>query len=195
MDIIIATNNKHKVEEYKELLKDFKDINIISLKEAGIVSDPIEDGTTFEANSLIKAKACQNKTDKIIIADDSGLIVDALPNILGVGTSRFMGEDTSYDIKRKEVIRLLENKDRSARFVCCITLINFGKEPVTFKGEVEGWISYKVEGEYGFGYDPIFIPNGYDKTFASLGEDVKGKISHRAKASVKLVEYLKEHLR
>lgn len=194
MDIIIATNNKHKVEEYRELLKGFKEFNIYSLKDAGIVSDPIEDGTTFEENSLIKAKSCQNKTDKIVIADDSGLIVDALPDILGVATSRFMGEDTSYDIKRKEVIRLLENKDRSARFVCCITLINFGKEPVTFKGEVEGHISYQIEGSYGFGYDPIFIPNGYEETFASLGEDIKGKISHRAKASMQLVKYLKEHL-
>lgn len=194
MDIIIATNNKHKVEEYRELLKGFKEFNIYSLKDAGIVSDPIEDGTTFEENSLIKAKSCQNKTDKIVIADDSGLIVDALPDILGVATSRFMGEDTSYDIKRKEVIRLLENKDRSARFVCCITLINFGKEPVIFKGEVEGHISYQIGGSYGFGYDPIFIPNGYEETFASLGEDIKGKISHRAKASMQLVKYLKEHL-
>ena len=190
MEFLIATNNKHKLEEYKEILSPFN-IDVLSLKDAGIVCNPEEDGLTFEDNSLIKAKECAKFTDKIILADDSGLIVDALPNILGVQTSRFLGEDTPYPLKRLEVIKKLKNKDRTARFICCITILNLEKEPLVFKGECVGHIAYEPEGEEGFGYDPIFIPEGYDKTFASLGEEVKNQISHRGLASKELVQYLK----
>ena len=194
MDIVVASNNLHKIEEYKEILKDFKDLHVMGLKEAGISVNPDENGKTFQDNSLIKAKACAELTDKVVIADDSGLIVDSLPDILGVKTARFLGEDTPYPKKWEGVISLLEGKDRTARFVCAITLINFSDEPVCFIGECVGHIAYKPEGNAGFGYDPIFIPNGFDKTFASLGEEIKNGISHRANASKKLVEYLKERL-
>ena len=194
MDIVIASNNLHKIEEYKEILKEFKDLHIMSLKEAGIVVNPDENGKTFEENSLIKAKACAELTDKVVIADDSGLIVDSLPDILGVKTARFLGEETPYPQKWAEVIRLLEGKERTARFVCAITLINFEKKPVCFKGECVGNIAFKPQGTSGFGYDPIFVPNGYQETFATLGEEIKNKISHRANASKMLVSYLQEKL-
>lgn len=191
MEILIATNNQHKIKEYQEIFNQFN-IKVLSLKDLGIVCDPEETGETFEENSLIKARECAKYTDKIILADDSGLIINQIPDILGVKSSRFLGEDTPYEIKRKEVIKRLEGKDRKASFVCCITILNMEKEPLVFKGECFGRISEKEEGNQGFGYDPIFIPDSYEKTFASLGDEVKNKISHRGIASSKLVEYLKE---
>lgn len=191
MEILIATNNQHKIKEYQEIFNQFN-IKVLSLKDLGIVCDPEETGETFEENSLIKARECAKYTNKIILADDSGLIINQLPDILGVKSSRFLGEDTPYEIKRKEVIKRLEGKDRKASFVCCITILNMEKEPLVFKGECFGRISEKEEGNQGFGYDPIFIPDSYEKTFASLGDEVKNKISHRGIASSKLVEYLKE---
>ena len=194
MDIIIASNNNHKIEEYKEIFKEF-DINVLSLKDVNISCNPEETGETFKENSLIKAKECAKYTDKVILSDDSGLIVDALPDILGVHSSRFLGEDTPYEIKRAEVIKRLKNKKRDARFVCCITILNLEKEPLVFIGECLGKIAKVPTGNAGFGYDPIFIPKGYDQSFASLGEDIKNKISHRGEASKKMVEYLKEHFK
>lgn len=191
MEILIATNNQHKIKEYQEIFNQFN-IKVLSLKDLGIVCDPEETGETFEENSLIKARECAKYTDKIILADDSGLIINQIPDILGVKSSRFLGEDTPYEIKRKEVIKRLEGKDRKASFVCCITILNMEKEPLVFKGECFGRISEKEEGNQGFGYDPIFIPDSYENTFASLGDEVKNKISHRGIASSKLVEYLKE---
>ena len=193
MEFLIATNNQHKLKEYGEILAPFG-ITVRSLKDEGIVCNPEEDGKTFEDNSLIKAKECAKKTDKIILADDSGLIVDALPDILGVQTSRFLGEETPYPYKRLELIKRLKGKDRSARFVCVITILNLEDKPLVFKGECLGQIALESKGEEGFGYDPVFIPNGYQETFASLGEETKNKISHRALAATKLTAYLKEKL-
>lgn len=194
MDVIIASNNQHKIDEYRQILKDFN-FNIMSLKDANITCNPEENGKTFMDNSLIKAKECQRKSDKIILADDSGLIVDSLPDILGVHTSRFLGEETPYPVKWMELIKRLKGKDRSARFVCCITILNLQEEPLVFIGECPGHIAFKPEGNSGFGYDPIFIPDGYDQTFASLGEDIKNHISHRSKASSKMVEYLEKTMK
>ena len=191
MKILIATNNKHKIDEYKKIFSPFN-IDVSSLKEEHIICDPVENGETFEENSLIKAKECSKVYNGIILSDDSGLIVDALPDILGVHTSRFMGEDTPYVEKWKEVIKRLEGKNRSARFVCCITILNLDKEPLVFKGVVEGHIGYNPEGGNGFGYDPIFIPDGYDCSFAMMSEEQKNEISHRGRATKKMIEYLKE---
>ena len=134
MDLVLSSNNLHKVKEYQEILKEFKDINIKTLKDEGIEIDPKEDGLTFKDNSLIKALECQKYTDKITISDDSGLIVDALPDILGVHTSRFM-DDKPYPDRWLKVIELLEGKVRNAKFVCCITVLNLTKEPLFFIGE------------------------------------------------------------
>ena len=190
MEIVIASNNKDKVNEYRKILSEF-DIKCISLKELNIVCDPVETGNTFQENSLIKAKEIAKFTDKVIIADDSGLVVDAIPNELGVYSHRFMGEDTPYPIKCLEVIKQVEGKTRSARFECCITLLNFDETPHQFNGVLEGNIGYEIKGEHGFGYDPIFIPDGYSESCGVLGTEIKNKISHRAKALEKLCDFLK----
>ena len=192
MDIVVASNNKLKIEEYRSIFKEFG-INVLSLKDENISIDFEETGTTFESNSLLKAKECAKYTSKAILADDSGLIVDSLPDILGVYTARTFGEDTPYPIKRQKLIDLLEGKDRTAKFVCCITILNLTSEPLVFLGESRGSISLKSSGDHGFGYDPVFIPVGYNQTFADLSEKEKNKISHRGLASEKMIRYLKEH--
>lgn len=192
MEIVIASNNKHKIDEFKKIFAPFN-IEVLSLKDVGINCNPEEDGKTFKDNSLIKALSVAKLTDKVVLADDSGLIVDALPDILGVETSRFMGEDTPYFDKCTAIINMLEGKDRTARYICCITIVNLEKEPLVFQEEVVGQIdiAYRV-GKYGFGYDPIFIPEGYNETFATLSDEIKHAISHRGKAGKKMVEYFKE---
>ena len=190
MDIVVASNNQHKISEYRSIFKEF-DINVLSLKDVNINVDFEETGKTFEENSLLKAKQCAQYTNKPILADDSGLVVEALPEILGVYTARTFGEDTPYPIKRQKLIDMLEGKDRTAKFVCCITIVNLFEEPVVFIGESHGSIAYKSSGDYGFAYDPVFMPKGYDKTFAELGHEVKNKISHRGRALEKFTQYLK----
>ena len=192
MDIVVASNNKHKIDEYRSILKEFG-IKVLSLKDENINIDCEETGETFEANSLLKAKECAKYTNKAILADDSGLAVDSLPELFGVYTARTFGEDTPYPIKRQKLIDLLEGKDRNAKFVCCITILNLTEEPLVFLGESHGSIAYQTSGEHGFGYDPVFIPEGYNQTFADLSENEKNKISHRGRASEKMIKYLKEH--
>lgn len=194
MEIVIASNNQHKIEEYRQIFNQF-DIQVRSLKDEGIILDVDENGKTFEDNSLLKAKACLKYTDKVVLSDDSGLIIDSLPEILGVHTSRFLGEDTPYQIKWAKVLSLLEGKDRKGEFVCCITILNLTDQPLVFKGICNGHIANKPAGNSGFGYDPIFIPDGYEKTFSELGEEEKNKISHRGKASLKMIEFLKEYFK
>lgn len=193
MKILIASNNQHKIREYKEILKDF-DITLVSLKEMNIESDPEEVGLTFQENSFLKAKHAAKYCDLPILADDSGLIIEELPNVLGVHTSRFMGEETPYDKKRAAILSMLENKkNRHACFVCNITLYHFKNQVVSFQGECHGHIAFQSKGNEGFAFDPIFIPNGYEKTFAELGDEVKNTLSHRKKASDQLVDYLNRH--
>lgn len=191
MEIVIATNNKDKLIEYKNILKEFN-IKCISLKELNIVCDPQETGTTFKENSLIKAQEIAKFTDKMIIADDSGIEVDELKGELGVYSHRFMGENTSYPEKCMEIIRRIEGKNRTARFVCCITLLNYKGQINQFEGVIEGSIGYELNGNNGFGYDPIFIPNGYSITTAEMSDKQKHSISHRGNAARLLVEFLKK---
>ena len=193
MDLIVASNNKNKIKEYRELLEPYG-FNVISLADAGIDIDPEETGETFEENSLIKAKSIAALTDKVVIADDSGLIIDELPDILGVYSKRFMGENTPYIEKFKAIFEMLKGKKRDAHFTCCITLINYEKEPLQFVGICKGTIAEEPEGVSGFGYDPIFIPSGYNHTFAYLGQEIKDKLSHRGLASAKLREYLNKKI-
>lgn len=192
MDIVIASNNLHKIEEYREIFQGWEG-KILSMKDAGIFVSPEENGATFQENSLIKARACAERTDKVVLADDSGLIIPSLPDILGVETSRFLGENTPYPVKWAEILRRLEGKNREARFVCCITVVNLSEKPAVFVGECLGSIGERPEGNTGFGYDPIFIPEGYDRSFACLGEDLKNRISHRARATEKMIAWLKEN--
>ena len=182
--IIFATGNKDKMREIREIMADI-DVEVISMKEAGIVVDVVEDGTTFEENSLIKAKAIAAHTDAIVLADDSGLEIDYLEKAPGVYSARFMGEDTSYDIKNQALIDKLEGvpkEQRTARFVCAIGAVLPNKETLVVRETMEGYIGYEIAGVNGFGYDPIFYLDEFGCSSAALSREQKNEISHRGKA-------------
>lgn len=186
--IILASNNNGKIKEVKEILKGM-DMELLSMNEAGIDADIEENGTTFEENALIKARAVMGMTGEITIADDSGLEVDYLNKEPGVYSARYMGHDTSYRIKNQSIIDRLEGvtgSDRSARFVCAMAAVfPDGTELVT-RGTMEGIIGYEEKGENGFGYDPIVYLPEYNKMSAELSPEEKNRISHRGKALEKL---------
>ena len=194
--IVFATGNKDKMREIREIMADL-DVEITSMKEEGISVDIVEDGTSFEENALIKARAVAACTDAIVLADDSGLEIDYLNKEPGIYSARYMGEDTSYTIKNQALIERLagvEKEKRTARFVCAIAaVLPDGTELVT-RQTMEGFIGLKPEGENGFGYDPIFYPEGYDCSSASLSSEQKNKISHRGKALRAMREMLLEKL-
>lgn len=182
--IIFATGNKDKMREIREIMADV-DVEVISMKEAGIIVDVVEDGTTFEENSLIKAKAIAEHTDAIVLADDSGLEIDYLDKAPGVYSARFMGEDTSYDIKNQALIDKLDGvpkEERTARFVCAIGAVLPDKETLVVRETMEGYIGYEIAGENGFGYDPIFYLDEFGCSSAALSREQKNEISHRGKA-------------
>ncbi|MBO6128282.1 MAG: XTP/dITP diphosphatase [Pseudobutyrivibrio sp.] len=194
--IIFATGNANKMREIREILgEDYFEIK--SMKEAGIDCDIVEDGKTFEENSLIKAKAvAQYAKDAIVLADDSGLEVDALNKEPGVYSARYMGEDTSYDIKNANIIERLEKvakEDRSARFVCAISAVFPDGHEACVRGEIEGYIGYEPMGENGFGYDPIFYLWDKDVSTASISPEEKNAISHRGKALRMIKEEIFKH--
>ena len=195
--IIFATGNAGKMKEIREILGDM-DAEILSMKEAGIQTDIVENGTTFEENARIKAKAVAQFTKDIVLADDSGLEVDYLNKEPGVYSARYMGEDTSYTIKNQAILDLLAGvpkEERTARFVCSIAaVLPDGRELVT-RETMEGYIGAKIAGENGFGYDPIFCVEKYGCTTAELSEEQKNEISHRGKALRAMKEKLaKENL-
>lgn len=182
--IVFATGNKDKMREIREIMADV-DVEVISMKEAGIIVDVVEDGETFEENSLIKAKAIAEHTDAIVLADDSGLEIDYLDKAPGVYSARFMGEDTSYDIKNQALIDKLEGvpkEARTARFVCAIGAVLPNKETLVVRETMEGYIGYEIAGENGFGYDPIFYLDEFGCSSAALSREQKNEISHRGKA-------------
>jgi XTP/dITP diphosphohydrolase len=193
--IIAASSNKHKIEEIQAILKKFG-MNVISRKEAGVPDFEIEeDGKTFEENSLKKATAIMNVTGEITVADDSGLMVDYLGGAPGVYSARFAGEECSDEKNNQKLIKLLSGlsqKEKTAKFVSVITLMFPDGETVVARGECKGRIIDSPTGENGFGYDPLFVPDGYDKTFAQLSQEEKNSISHRAKALEKLEALLSE---
>jgi len=194
--IIFATGNANKMREIREILGE-EYFEIKSMKEAGIDCDIVEDGKTFEENSLIKAKAvAQFAKDAIVLADDSGLEVDALNKEPGVYSARYMGEDTSYDIKNANIIERLEGvakEDRSARFVCAISAVFPDGHETCVRGEIEGYIGYEPMGENGFGYDPIFYLWDKDVSTASISPEEKNAISHRGKALRMIKEEIVKH--
>ncbi|MGN0159940.1 MAG: XTP/dITP diphosphatase [Lachnospiraceae bacterium] len=190
--IIFATSNENKMKEIRMILKDVP-AEIISLKEAGIKVDIEENGSTFEENSLIKARTIGKLVDAIVLADDSGLEIDFLNKEPGVYSARYMGEDTSYHLKNQNLIERLEgvkDEDRTARFVCVIAAVfPDGKECVT-RGTIEGRIGYEEKGENGFGYDPILYVPEYGMTTGEMNPEQKNRISHRGKA----LEMMKKEL-
>lgn len=191
--IIFATSNEGKMKEIREILKDL-DIQLFSLADVGLNPDIDENGITFEENAVIKAKHVMEMTDEIVLADDSGLEVDYLDKAPGVYSARFMGENTSYNIKNQYIIDQLaraEDDERSARFVCVIACAFPEGEVITTRGTIEGTIAKEIYGEHGFGYDPIFYVPEYHCTTAQLLPEQKNEISHRGKALRSMVDELK----
>ena len=194
--IVFATGNQGKVLEIKEIMKDFLEkhnVELHSLKEEGIKADIVEDGKTFEENAIIKAKAIAELTDAIVMADDSGLEVDYLDKAPGIYSARFLGEDTSYDVKNTYILDKLtdvKGDDRSARFVCVIAFFMPYGTSFTVRGTIEGIIADKISGENGFGYDPIFYVPEFGCTTAELPPEKKNEISHRGRALAGAMEKL-----
>lgn len=195
--IVFATTNQGKVKEVKMILNDLG-VEVVSLKDMNIQADIEENGTTFEENALIKAKTIAELTNCIVLADDSGLEVDYLDKAPGIMSARYMGEDTSYDIKNQAIIDLLANakgQERSARFVCAIACAMPNGESFTTRGTIEGEIGYKIEGTEGFGYDPIFYVPEFGCTTAQLTPEQKNKVSHRGKALEEMKKILVQKIK
>lgn len=189
--MIVATGNKDKVKEIKEILSDM-DALVVTMKDAGVSAEPEEDGATFLENAVIKAKAVAEKAakssdwkDAVVMADDSGLVIDALNGEPGIYSARYMGHDTSYREKNANLIERMDNvpeEERSARFVCAVAAVCPGGKILTAEAAMEGRIAYEEHGQGGFGYDPIFYLPEFDRTSAELSLEEKNSISHRGKA-------------
>ena len=190
--IVLASNNKHKLKEFKEILKDY---NILTLNDIGFNGEIEENGTTFEENSLIKAKTIhkyllEKGLEYIVIADDSGLCVDSLDGMPGVYSARYAGEHGNDEANRAKLLKELEGKDRSAYFVCTIVVYYPNKEYKVFEGKTYGQISKEEFGSKEFGYDCIFYSNDLNKTFGEASEEEKNKVSHRGRALEKMLQEL-----
>lgn len=192
--IIVASNNQKKIKEIKEILNDFN-LEVKSLKEENIDIDVVEDGLTFEENSRKKAREIREylldkgESDFIVIADDSGLEVDYLNGEPGVYSARYSGvhgDDDKNNKKLLENLKGVERNDRTARFVCAITLVTSLGQETSVRGEVNGIITEEEFGEGGFGYDPLFFVEEFNKTFSEISSEEKNKISHRGKALSKI---------
>lgn len=191
--IIFATSNQGKMDEIKMIMKDSK-LPMLSLKEAGIEADIVEDGKTFEENAIIKAKTIMELTGCLTLADDSGLEVDYINKEPGVYSARYMGEDTSYSIKNQSIIDRLkdaEGEERSARFVCVIAACFPDGRTITARATIEGTIGYAEQGIHGFGYDPILYVPEYNMTTGEMDPELKNEVSHRGKALRLMREKLK----
>lgn len=189
MKLVFATNNKHKLDEVRKITSHHP-VEIVSLAEINCFDDIPETADTLEGNALQKAHYIQEKFGLNCFADDTGLEVEALNNAPGVYSARYAGPGHDSEANMKKLLHEMEGKEnRKARFRTVIALVWNGKT-YTFDGIVNGTITTTKRGENGFGYDPIFIPEGYDQTFAELGDNIKNQISHRAKAVEKLDEFL-----
>ena len=193
--MIAASSNAHKIKEIQSIMSKFG-VKVVSRKEAGVPEFEIEeDGETFEENSLKKAEAIMKATGKLTVADDSGLMVDYLGGAPGVYSARFAGEECDDEKNNENLLKHLEGlpaEDRKAKFVSVITLMFPDGNTIVARGECPGRIIETPTGENGFGYDPLFVPDGLSKTFAQLSDKEKNSISHRARALEKLEEILTE---
>ena len=193
LEIVIATNNPNKVEEYRQMFASISNIKLFSLKDENIHIEIEENGKTFKENSLIKAEAISKLTNKFVLADDSGLEIEALDNFPGIYSARFM-EGRPYKEKWAAIFEMLKNKEnKNAQFHCAITFITPAKEKYVFEGIEKGYITENIEGENGFGYDPIFFSNSLNKTFGNATEEEKNAVSHRGKAFSQLLEFIKNN--
>lgn len=201
--VIFATGNEGKMREIRAILGDME-LKISSMKEAGLAPDIEENGSTFEENARIKAQTvadaltAQEKTRAcVVMADDSGLEIDALNGEPGVYSARYLGEETPFSEKSADLLRRLKDvpeKERSARFVCAIAAVFPDGETVVARGVIEGRIGYELRGDNGFGYDPIFYLPEYGRTAAELTDDEKNRISHRSRALEQMKEELKKRM-
>ncbi len=191
--LIVATRNHHKVEEIRAMLPHANVCDLSAVPDAPHVE---ETGSTFLENATLKALAISALTEELVLADDSGLEVDCLNGEPGVYSSRYAGEDGNDDLNNKKLLQELEGQeDRGARFRCVLVLAQKGEVLADFSGAVEGRILTKRSGEGGFGYDPLFAPEGSCESFAELGEDVKNSMSHRAEALNKMNSWITEFLK
>lgn len=191
--IIFATKNNHKMKEIREILDD-KGYEILSMTEAGIDIDVVEDGTTFEENALIKSRTIRDYVkDAIVLSDDSGLEVDYLGGKPGIYSARWQGEDTPYTIKNQTLLNMMEGvpeEERTARFVCALAAAFPDGTDKVVRGTIEGIVGYESAGENGFGYDPIFFVPEYKCTTAEMTPEQKNEVSHRGKALRMIAQYL-----
>ncbi len=192
--LIFATGNADKMKEIREILGDLP-VEILSMKEAGVSAEVEENGSSFEENALIKARAICELANEMVLADDSGLEIDYLNKEPGIYSARYMGEDTSYRIKNQNLIDRLEgvpDEKRTARFVCAIAAVFPDGKELIVRGTIEGRIGYEERGENGFGYDPIFYLPDLDISTAQLSREEKNSISHRGNALRKMKELLEK---
>lgn len=190
MRVLLATNNAHKADEIRNAL-DLPGWEFVTLREAGVESDPVEDADTFLGNALIKATSAHQISGMAVLADDSGLEVDALDGAPGVWSARYAGEgadDAANNAKLLAALDGMPDEERAARFVCTLVFIDEGGNRVDAQGTVEGRIGHAQRGAEGFGYDPFFLPDAYggEKTFAEVPQQEKSKISHRGRALAEL---------
>ncbi len=195
MQIVLATHNLHKIREFREMLKPLKGFDVLSLTQFPNYNLPEETGKTFEDNAVLKAVDAAKALNAWVIADDSGLVVPALKGAPGVFSARYAGLDATDSENRKKLLEAMEKlngEQRHAYFECVLALASPEGLKKCVSGKVEGEIASFERGRNGFGYDPLFIKHGYDKTFAELTEDIKNKISHRRKALERLLPILEE---
>ncbi len=193
LQLLAATSNKHKIQEFQDMFRDQPEsLRILSPDDVGGLPELIENGATFEENSAMKAEQASRYADISAFADDSGLVVEALNGEPGIYSARYA------ETNEGRIAKLLKNMEgvtnRKAMFVCVISLAYRGHLVAQFRGEVHGVIAQEARGNAGFGYDPIFIPDGYDKTFGELGSDVKDTISHRARAFAQAADFVRAEL-
>ena len=196
-EIIFATENAGKVREVEAMFEGLG-VSVKTMKEAGIRADIIEDGSTFMENAVKKAKTIAAHTKAIVLADDSGLVIDHLNGEPGIYSARYLGEDTPYEIKNAELLSRMEGVEedkRSARFVCAMAAVLPDGEVLQTEGVMEGIIGYEAAGENGFGYDPIFYLPEFSMSSAQISPEQKNAVSHRGKALRKMQKLLQQKLR
>ena len=191
-ELILATNNAHKLKEVREILSPHK-ITVYGLNDLNLKPEDVEENAdNYYGNALIKARAVQKLTNMPIIADDSGLEIEAMDNQPGLHSARYASMHGGHENAIKAILENLKMKDnRKARFVCDIVLLNEDEKPLLFEGVVKGHIAEQPHGEGGFGYDPIFVADELNKTYAEMTQEEKNKVSHRGKALLKLLTYLR----
>ena len=192
MDLVIASNNKHKIEEFKQVFSKYG-VNVFSLKELNINVDPEETGKTFEENAKIKAVEVAKYTDKVVVADDSGIEISCLNGFPGIYSARFM-ENNTYEEKFVELNKMMgDSENRVTNYNCSLAVANLTEKPLVFVGKVFGEFLKETRGNGGFGYDPIFFYPPFNCTFGECSQEKKNEVSHRGVAIQMLLKYLVEN--